>query len=740
MIRLVAVVLLLTACGPSATHPVARPAAPVAVSPGPRVESEDQYTSARAQYDALEPDSPERAARRPALEGWLEKQLKSALDGGHLEEAWEFLKQALTLWDPAELRRKPNDPALLAAVGEAEKKFRHRGSHEEVIAALAVEQSLAPTADDDKRVRERYAQVVSWLRNGSANDDDPASSEAAGRERVIEDLEGAARLWPSPFVVQELTQAYLERPGESALGAFQRRMRRGAEQLRELIQGSTAPRSLAYELARLYLRISRPDEAARLLGKLKGHPGDEAELRTKVERYASPGASPMDAVQLAAAFIDRGRDDRDVALRVCKDAARRWPNAAEPQLCAGKAAYDLDQLGAALKYFEEAARLDPGREETRAALAKLYQMRLSQIVSDENLDLRELEAQLKRVEAFHADYARRFPGKPLHPSMAEALFEVGRGYYNVGRLKDSERYLLRSLDIARTPYALEQLAQIYAKKGQADKALPLFEEAEKLPKGDNPNQLYWRARLRRQMADAKDTAGDKAGATELRNAAIADWDVLLSAGLDPDHQAEVLLEQAKLYYQLDDRDTALEDFGKAIDAAPDRANTYADAIAFLVARGELEEALDAYHRALGRNEVTDYLKVYCSLWIVDLARRAGQPEDPLAAAYLKSTDGAKWYDDLARWATGRETTEQLLQRADTPARKAESSFYLAMRELENQRPDAARPLWQNVIDTDMMAFFEWDMAAFYLKQGSAPSKPVIESSKKIQKKKSDGSI
>ena len=113
-------------------------------------------------------------------------------------------------------------------------------------------------------------------------------------------------------------------------------------------------------------------------------------------------------------------------------------------------------------------------------------------------------------------------------------------------------------------------------------------------------------------------------------------------------------------------------------------------IAFLVPRGELEEALDAYHRALGRNEVTDYLKVYCSLWIVDLARRAGQPDDPLATAFLQSTDGGKWYDDLARWATGRETEQQLLARADTPAQKAEASFYRAMRAVEAGDDDDAK--------------------------------------------------
>src|SRR6185436_1924277 len=169
------------------------------------------------------------------------------------------------------------------------------------------------------------------------------------------------------------------------------------------------------------------------------------------------------------------------------------------------------------------------------------------------------------------------------------------------------------------------------------------------------------------------------------------------------------------------REEALRSLARSIDMLPDRGSTYADVIAFLVPRGELEEALDAYHRALGRSEVIDYLKVYCSLWIIDLAHRAGQPEDPLAMAYLQSTDGAKWYDDLARWATGRQSEQAMLSRADAPARKAESSFYRAMRALSEGKKDEAKRLWQEVVGTDMMAFFEYDMAAYYLKHGGAPA-------------------
>ena len=144
------------------------------------------------------------------------------------------------------------------------------------------------------------------------------------------------------------------------------------------------------------------------------------------------------------------------------------------------------------------------------------------------------------------------------------------------------------------------------------------------------------------------------------------------------------------------------------------------------ARASSKEALDAYHRALGRNEVNDYLKTYCSMWIVDLARRAGQPEDPLALAYLRSADGGKWFHDLARWATGPGERSRAHRRAPThPARRAESSFYRAMKvRSRDGRTDDAKSLWRDVIATDMMAFFEFDMAAMYLKDG-APSQPRI---------------
>lgn len=703
----------LVACGPAATHPAAAPATPA--SPQPRISSEEDFNSARAEYEALAVGSPERRARHAILQQWVLARVQQALDGGHLEEADEQLKQALTLYDADELHGAVDDKPLGATVAKIEQAFRRRGAHQEVMVALAVQISLAPA---DGEARRRYQEVASWLRSSGATDDEGGMVD--GHARVVEDLEAVARLWPSAFVVEQLTALYTERPaGDSP--SLNHRLHRGAD-LRELLQN--APKaSLGYDVARLYLRISRPDQALEQVKKLNG----DEQLRTLLEKLTAPTAQATDAVAVAIYLTQQGRDDRDVAVRVCRDAARRFPNAPEPRVYAGQLALSLDQLVVALKNFEEAVRLEPGRRDAWEALAKLYQLRLLQLVSSDDLNIDELEKQLHRVEAFHAEAAKRFPDKPLRSGMAGALLEVGRGYFNAGRLTEATKYLERSTALEATSPTLELLGQIKLKKGAGREAVALFERAATLPNKEQPEQIYWRAKLRRQIAEAFDSIGDADGAASARKAAIADWDIFLGFSVEPDYVGEAWIEKGKLLYLLGERDESMSAFGKGIDAQPERGNSYADVIAFLVPRGEVEEAVDAYHRALGRSEVTDYLKVYCSLWVLDLLQRSKQAPDPLAVAYLQSTDGGKWWDDLARWATGRESEAKMLSRADTVGRKAECAFYRAMRAAEEGRAADARALWREVVGTDMLAFFEYDMAAFYLKAGGAPSEPVLKS-------------
>lgn len=203
--------------------------------------------------------------------------------------------------------------------------------------------------------------------------------------------------------------------------------------------------------------------------------------------------------------------------------------------------------------------------------------------------------------------------------------------------------------------------------------------------------------------------------------------------LPPERRAEAEIERGRLYYLLGEREQALLAFRLAADQLPSAEESsksagalYADAIAFLVQRGELDLALDIYHRALSSQQLGEPLKVYCSLWLLDLQARAGQVPDPLATAFLQSVQGGKWHADLARYGSGKLTDAELVRHADTPGKQAEANFYLAQAALRRGDRNQASELWRKVVQSNMLGFFEYEMSSLYLRQG-APSQPLLRS-------------
>jgi lipoprotein NlpI len=69
--------------------------------------------------------------------------------------------------------------------------------------------------------------------------------------------------------------------------------------------------------------------------------------------------------------------------------------------------------------------------------------------------------------------------------------------------------------------------------------------------------------------------------------------------------------------------------------------------------------------------------------------------------------------------------QQMVPRADTPGKRAELYFYEAMRRLADGRSDDAHALWNKVLETHMVEFLEFDMAARYLRSG-APTRATAE--------------
>src|SRR5262245_13461569 len=83
--------------------------------------TEEEYLAARGDYDTLPVGVKDRAVGRALLLRYLTAQINRALDGHHLDEALTLLRQALTLFDAAELTNPGSEEALYKVAQRTER-------------------------------------------------------------------------------------------------------------------------------------------------------------------------------------------------------------------------------------------------------------------------------------------------------------------------------------------------------------------------------------------------------------------------------------------------------------------------------------------------------------------------------------------------------------------------------------------------------------------------------------------
>jgi tetratricopeptide (TPR) repeat protein len=693
---------------------------------------------------------PQRPGRRQTLLLYYVGAASEALHSGQVEEAFSAFTRGLSIVDPAELqdpRRAPPVPQLLPLAEQLDRVFSRRGAHPEVVTAMMVEQSLRP---GDRELQRRYHELTSWLSGQS----DQMQNLLRGRGRsfsallaeppatLASDLEQTYRVWPAALVRAQLTEIYNAEAANHFAG--QRNSREFLQSLSASLRRKGLLNGPAFKLARLFLRVSRPQEAVAAIKKLSRLSGEESQFLALLEEtLAAPVAKNPDsesdkmlaAVKMALGMAQNA-EDADVSLQICRDVARRAPTLAPAELCVGELAVALERKGLALRAFERARSLTPSDRRIWEKLGMLYVDHLSDLVSDEQTA--ELQGALGAVEAFYERMRKQFADSDPGISMALALAEVGRGYYNAGRIEEAQRYLGRSIELHPNAAALELSGVMALRRGDYPLAVATLERARAVhvaaPQFDAVNKTFFAARVGRQIAEALDQTptGARAAADARRQSLKAFDQLLIAARLPPERVAEVEIERGKLYYQAGERESALEALRRAADALPSdeegraAGQQYVELVAFLVQRGELEAALETYHRALSHSHLSQSMKVYCSLWVNDLLVRAGQVPDPLAMAFLQSVPSGKWPADLARWAVGQLSESELVQRADTPGRLAEANFYLAMAHLRAADRPGAEALWRKVVDSNMMGFFEYEMASSFLKRHAAPTAPLLK--------------
>jgi hypothetical protein len=112
--------------------------------------------------------------------------------------------------------------------------------------------------------------------------------------------------------------------------------------------------------------------------------------------------------------------------------------------------------------------------------------------------------------------------------------------------------------------------------------------------------------------------------------------------------------------------------------------------------------------------------VYFTLWVQFIAARAGQPPSEEHADLLRRLAGSsRWWGKLASFGAGKIDYDGLLRVASSLGERTEAIYYEGTRRFIAGDAEGAFEQFQRVLDTNMVSFYEYEMARRLLLERSA---------------------
>ncbi len=673
----------------------------------------DSFENAYNDYALLPEGDPQRPAYRAVMLPYLEQYMDTATTSGDGDEAMSALQYTLSLYTPGELRSAGSQPSLARRADAIYSLVAKRGDEEPSLLCMAVAQHFGDPALREQAI-ENWDLIEQWLVNNGPYSTDPLLREEQ-LERVLEQV---SAVFPSPFVVQRLEALYVARYDVAKSMEGSRSVVSSAAMRRTQITG--------YLLLRLHLRADDFEGAVASLDRVElempvAKLGEMTEEAMKTRRNALPiltlaeQFAPEPGADLADPYVVQGWGIVD---NLSRRAVTQYPGDAYAHLLRARALSNSGLREAAVFHLRKSITL---KEDVFDAWQALAQLQQDVLTEQSERDPQRALSMLADVEAMHSRAAELWQDRPVQPGLPEAFYTVAEGLYQSGDVEQSTGLLERALKLEPTPPALDLLGTIAIKRNALGPARAHYKHLEDLSYNDELSQLLWEARARQQLGEIEVREGDGAAATKhLRVALRHNNDLLARVADSPYGRAERYVERGHVLFVLGDVRAAMADFRKASELAPLSVKAYADPLRVLVAHGYFDEASELFGRAMNQPDLSNNLKLYFSLWINELALRQGQTPPADALAFLEAFKGSRWGEALAQHARGALDFDGLVKAASDRGERAEAYFYQGLQAWRSGDEAAAEALMNKVVDTQMMGFFEYDMAQRYLRWGAPP--------------------
>lgn len=671
----------------------------------------DAFERAVNDFALLSPDAPQREALRDLLIAFIVGEGRRSLDAESFDGAIDALEYALSLYLPDEAGAPAPQPELGQLAAEIYAFAARRGLEREAVLAIATRRAFEPGADAASLER-AWSQIEAWQSQARKFSRDPRHS--GDSEELLEEV---TAVFPAPWLVDQLAATYRDRHARARKLLRHGEMVAPGDQHRLEYTG--------YKLARLYLRANRPADAVAALSETASDPAS-IELASLIDQTFNEPRSARPAAELLG-FFEPEEPDRLPEYAVTQGwaivevIARRTladhPEDPRANMALADVFMEYGYGRAALHHYRLAINSRDDLFEAWERVAQLEQIEL-EIAVDESPEA-ALD-QLSRLEKFHARAVDRWPGRPVRPGLPDAYVSVADGLYHAGEVESAKKLVAKAVALEPLPEVLDLAGLIALKERRWDDGVEAYRTLLTLPFENQYDRVYWEIRSRSQLGEIGLRRGDAAQAREDLQAALGELNLVLSLpGIDPGARSLWLTERARVFFNLGEPALAMDDFRSSIEGTPERASAYAEPLLFCVSHGRLAEAREVYAQAMA-NDVDDDMRLYFTLWIVELARRVGADAPEHAESFLADFQGDRWLESLAAHARGKLSGDELLARASDTGEQAEAHFYEGVREWRAGDPDAGLEHLRQVLETGMLSFFEYEMASDYLSWRDLP--------------------
>jgi tetratricopeptide (TPR) repeat protein len=650
------------------------------------------YPDATRRFLRMSADDPERRELRDRLIASVLTQAQSLADVGDYEGVIAEVGRLTAFLSPADYAAGVLPKQIEPIAKYIDDRGGRLGEEGDVLAANFILQRLTR----DGAYQERYDTVSTWGREARANLDTVAEQYGG----LISVWTDHADLAPAPEVLDTLAGLHIE--GRDAVSA---EFAEGRHRLG--IGGERQLRLAPLNVAAVYLTHGDIDSAIRHVETMDK--GGELQLKLLELLRATQNNDEQGA---AATFelVEGYRVARpDVAAGLCRSSLVRFPDDYRFPTCMARVAADSQRFADATAWYVIAIELSPD-------MIELYDEALGQL--DEFIETRLTDphperssALAKGAETILAERLQRWPDTepPIAPNHLEFL--IGMLEMNAGHAAEAQRRFEQSLEKDENVEALMQLGLLLERTGRPAEAEQRFRRALELSPSATLADDVRRAEILENLGNTSRAQGKTAEMEAQYNSALEAWTDARDQ-VDGATGAIVEMRRGVLLDNLNQHRQAVEAFENAMGYAPQWRDVYAGILAHLVsAAPDIDLAASVWRRSQLHLSLAPEWKVYFTLWIQLITARAGEPPVDEHRDLLRRLAGSSnWWGKLASFGAGELDYEGLISVASSLGERTEALYYEGSRLFIAGDHDKAREQFQRVLDTNMVSFFEFEMA------------------------------